>query len=222
MRRQFLLALIAAVLAWPAAAQTPAQAPGSAPPTTSVSLLNGYNLLMQLGFSLVVPRPLIRDLSIDSSRQQLAPSRINRDIAGTRLRETLVRTTADVKAAYWNLVSANATVEARRSAPALAEELARVNKAKGDVGQSPPPDFVSAQAEVASDQEQLIIAETSVKQTEDRLRLLIFDPTDRDVWKMKLDPVDSPPIGTTALDVDAAVTRALSERADLARARKDI
>ena len=52
-----------------------------------------------------------------------------------------------------------------------------MNKAKVDVGQSPPLDLVSAQAEVAANQEQLIIAETAVKQAEDRLRLLIFDPT---------------------------------------------
>ena len=51
----------------------------------------------------------------------------------------------------------------------------RVNKAKVDVGQSPPIDLVSARAEVASNQEQLIVAETAVKQSEDRLRLLIFD-----------------------------------------------
>src|SRR5439155_3157815 len=100
--------------------------------------------------------------------------RTNRDIAGTRLRESIVHTTANVKAAYWNLVSALANVDARRTALALAEELVRVNKAKVDVGASPPLDLVSAQAEVAANQEQLIIAETAVKQTEDRVRMLIL------------------------------------------------
>ncbi len=190
--------------------------------TDSNSFLNSYNPLLQSGLSFSVSQPLVRDLFIDASRQQLATSRVNRDIADTRLRETLVHTTADVKAAYWNLVSAHATVEARRSALMLAEELVRVNKAKVDVGQSPPLDLVSAQAEVASDQEQLIIAETAVKQTEDRLRLLIFDPTHRDVWRVALELVDSPPVGMAPLDLEAAVTNALSERADLARARKDI
>ena len=57
----------------------------------------------------------------------------------------------------------------------MAEELVRVNRAKVDVGQSPPIDQVSAEAEVASNQEQLIVAETAVRQAEDRLRLLIFD-----------------------------------------------
>jgi len=119
-------------------------------------------------------------------------------------------------------VSARANVNARRSTLELAQELSRVNKAKVDVGTSPPLDLVSAQAEVAADQEQLIIAETSVKQAEDRLRVLIFDATKRENWNVALDPVDSPPIGTAAVDIDAAVTHALAERADLQRARKDI
>jgi outer membrane protein TolC len=190
--------------------------------TNSNSFLNSYNPLLQSGLSVNVSQPLVRDLSIDAARTQLTISRTNRDIADSRLRETLVRTTANVKSAYWNLVSAIANVDARKSALALAQELVRVNKAKVDVGSAPPLDLVSAQAEVASDQEQLIIAETGVKQAEDRLRMLILDTTRRDNWTLRIEPVDSPPIATPALDVEAAVTRALSERADLQRARKDV
>jgi outer membrane protein TolC len=76
-------------------------------------------------------------------------SRTNRSIADTRLQETVVQTAAAVKTAYWNLASARANVEARQAALSLAEELVRVNKAKVDVGQSPPIDLVSARAEVA-------------------------------------------------------------------------
>jgi len=190
--------------------------------TSSNSFLNSYNPLLQSGLLVNVSQPLIRDLVIDQPRQTLAVSRTNRDIADTRLRESLVHTTAAVKSAYWNLVSARANVEARRTALDLAQELGRVNKAKVDVGTSPPLDLVSAQAEVASDQEQLIIAETAVRQAEDRLRVLIFDPTKRENWNVQIEAIDSPPVGTAAVDVDAAVTRALAERADLQRARKDI
>src|SRR5919198_1433495 len=190
--------------------------------TNSNSFLNSYNPLLLSGLGVNVSQPLLRDLKIDFARQQLATSRTNRDIADTRLRESVVHTTASVKSAYWNLVSARANVDARKSALALAQELVRVNKAKVDVGSAPPLDLVSAQAEVASDQEQLIIAETGVKQAEDRLRMLILDTTRRDNWTLRIEPVDSPPIATPALDVEAAVTRALSERADLQRARKDV
>jgi outer membrane protein TolC len=129
---------------------------------------------------------------------------------------------ANVKSAYWNLVSAIANVEARQAALDLARELVRVNRAKVDVGQSPPLDLVAAEAEVAADREQLIIAETTVKQVEDQLRALIFDTSDRSVWTVTIDPVDPPPVGLASPDLDAAVTNSLRDRADLARARKDI
>jgi len=74
----------------------------------------------------------------------------------------------------------------------------------------------------SSDLEQLIIAETAVKEAEDRMRLLILDPTKADTWTTAIETTDTPPIATPTLDVDAAVARALSERADLQRARKDI
>src|SRR6266853_3333966 len=151
----------------------------SAVHTDSNSFLNSYNPLLTSGLSLTLSQPLVRDLSIDAARQQLRTSQINRDIAGTRLRESLVHTTASVKSAYWNLVSAIANVDARTSALSLAQELVRVNKAKVDVGQSPPLDLVSAQAEVAADEEQLIVAQTAVKEAEDRLRVLILDTSDR-------------------------------------------
>ena len=190
--------------------------------TNTNSFLSSYNPLLQSGLAVTVSQPLLRDFTIDLSRQQLAISRTNRDIADTRLRESVVHTTASVKVAYWNLVSARANVVSRRSTLDSAQELARVNKAKVDVGTLPPLDLLSAQAEVAANQEQLIIAETAVKQAEDRLRLLILDTTKRENWNVALDPVDSPPLSVGAVDVDAAVTRALAERADLARSRKEI
>jgi hydrophobic/amphiphilic exporter-1 (mainly G- bacteria), HAE1 family len=190
--------------------------------TDSNSFLSSFNPLLTSGLSVGLSQPLVRDLSIDAARQQLKTSQINRDIAGTRLRESLVHTTANVKSAYWNLVSAISNVEARQSALSLAQELSRVNKAKVDVGQSPPLDLLSAQAEAAADEEQLIIAQTGVRQAEDRLRVLIFDPSDRAAWSVPIEPIDSPPIATITPDLDAAVTRALDSRADLSRAKKDI
>ena len=190
--------------------------------TNSNSFLTSYNPLVQSGLTLNISQPLFRDLAVDASRQQLIASRINRDIAGTRLRESIVHTTANVKSVYWALVAAIANVEARTSTLALAQELARVNKAKVDVGQSPPIDLVSAQAEVAANEEQLIIAQTTVRQAEDRLRLLIFDPTDRSIWNVPIEPIDSPPVAKITVDIDAAVTRAIGNRADLARAKSDI
>ena len=150
-------------------------------------------------------------------------SRINRDIADTRLRESLVHTTADVKSAYWNLVSARANVDARRSALELAQELVRVNKAKVDVGTSPPLDLVSAQAEVAAEP-------GAADHRGDRRQAGRGSPAPADLRHRRsattgtsqIEPIDSPPVGTPALDVDAAVTTRAARPRRSARARKDI
>jgi len=190
--------------------------------TSSNSFLNSFDPLVQSGLSLNLSQPLLRNLAIDPARERLATSRLDRDIASSRLRESVVRTTAGVKTAYWNLVTAVANVDARKSALDLSEELVRVNQAKVNVGQAPPLDLVAAKAEVAANQEQLVIAETTVKQVEDQLRALIFDTSDRSVWNLKIVPIDPPPHGTAPPDLDAAIASALRDRADLARARKDI
>jgi outer membrane protein TolC len=190
--------------------------------TSSDSFLNAYNPLLQSGLAVGVSQPLLRNFFVDAARHDLATSRVNRDIAGTRLSESVVRTTAAVKTAYWNLVAARANLEARQKALELAQELVRVNKARVEVGQSPPLDMVSAQAEAASNEEQLIVAQTVIKEAEDRLRLLVLDTAQRDSWSVQIDAIDSPPLGLPAPDVEAAVTTALRERADLARARKEI
>jgi outer membrane protein len=186
------------------------------------SFLNSYNPLVRSGLTFSISQPLLRDLQTDAPRTQLDISVTSRDVADTRLLESLVRTTASVKAAYWGLVSARALIDARRSSLELAEELARVNNARVAVGQAPPLDLLAAQAEVAANQEQLIIAEASERLVEDRLRLLIYDATDRSVWSIRLNPVDSPSAGMIALNVDSAVTNALRDRADLTRAQLDI
>jgi outer membrane protein TolC len=190
--------------------------------TNSDSFLNAYNPLVQSGLSVNVSQPLLRNFFVDTPRHELETSRVNRDIADTRLRESVVHTTAAVKTAYWNLIAARANVETRQKALELAQELVRVNKARVDVGQSPPLDMVSAQAEAASNEEQLIVAQTVIKEAEDRLRLLILDTTQPDTWSVQIDAIDSPPVGLPAPDLDAAVATALRDRADLARARKEI
>ena len=102
--------------------------------TNSNSFLNSYNPLVQSGLSVNLSQPLLRDLQDRRARVNLAVNKTNREIADTRLRESVVHTTAAVKSGVLGLVSARANVEARRTALDLAQELARVNKAKVDVG----------------------------------------------------------------------------------------
>lgn len=188
----------------------------------SNSFLQTFNPTLRSAVQLGVSQPLLRDLPIDNARQQLMITRRNRDIADTRLRESTVHTLADVKRAYWNLVSANALVDVQQASLDLARELARVNQARVDVGQAPPLDLLAARAEVAQREEALIVAQAVARQAEDRLRTLILAPDRPDLWAVHLEPTDAPPGPVPLPDVSAAIATALRDRADLLRARKEL
>jgi outer membrane protein TolC len=188
----------------------------------SNSFLQSFNPTLRSGLNFSLSQPLLRDFTIDAARQQLLTTRVSRDISDTRLREATIQLVADVKRAYWDLVAARALVNAQQTAVDLARELARVNKARVDVGQAPQLDLLSAQAEVAQREEALIVAQTTAKLSEDRLRTLIFPAAKSDMWTTAIEAIDAPPVGLPMPDVDAAISRALDERSDIRRARLEI
>jgi HAE1 family hydrophobic/amphiphilic exporter-1 len=190
--------------------------------TATDSLLTSLNPELGAGLTLNLSQPLLRDFKMDPFRANVEISRSNRVLAGSRFRESTVNTSADAERGYWALVAAIALVDVQQRSLDLALELERNNRARVDVGQSPPLDLVAARAEVAQRQENLIIARTAALQTEDNLRTLIIDPNRADYWMVRLEPADRVPVVAPPPDVDAAVRRALGERTDLERARTDI
>ncbi len=170
----------------------------------------------------VFSQPLLRNFKTDTARAEVEIASRNRDIADIQVQERSAQVEADAEAAYWALVVALASVDVQQRSLDLALELERTNRARVDVGQSPPLDLVAARAEVALRQENMIVARTTALQAEDILRTLIVDPNRTDYWAVRLDPADRQPGVTGPPDVDSAVRRALAERSDIAQARKQI
>lgn len=190
--------------------------------TTTNSLISSFNPSVGARMQFAFSQPLLRDFSIDATRAQIDIETRNRSISDTRVQEQVVTTTSDAERSYWLLVAANALVNVEQRALDLALELERTNQARVDVGQSPPLDLVAARAEVAQRRENLIVARTTARQAEDELRTRILDQKRPDFWSVRLEPADRvPPVGAPP-NVDAAVRRALAERSDLVRARKEL
>ncbi len=190
--------------------------------TTTTSPFTSFTPSLTSTLQAIVSQPLLRNRKIDPARGQLELTRRNREIADVQVRERAAQVTASAEAAYWALVSARLSVEVQQKSLDLARELERTNRARVDVGQSPPLDLVAARAEVAQREENLIVARTQVLQAEDALRTLVLDPKRTDYWTVRLEPADTTPPLAPPPDVDTAVRRALGERADLVAARKTI
>ena len=190
--------------------------------TTTNSLISSLNPSVTARLQVGISQPLLRNFKIDATRAEVDIAQRNRSIADTQLEERVVDTRSAGERAYWSLVAARALTDVQQQALDLALELERTNRARVDVGQSPPLDLVAARAEVAQRRENLIVSRTQARQAEDRLRTLIVDPKRPDFWSVRIEPADAVPAVGALPDVDAAVRRALAERTDLVRARKEI
>jgi outer membrane protein TolC len=190
--------------------------------STTNSPISSFDPAVQAGLLVAFSQPLLRDRAIDAARLQHDQSKRGLRVSEIRAREVAVQIAAAVKQAYWTLKASQANVTVQERSLDLARELARQNKIRVDAGQVPPLDLVQAQAEVAQRSENLIRARTVAEDAEDALRRLIADPDDAAFWHVRLDPIEQPTRTDIRSDVDAAVTKALADRLDLARAGQDL
>ena len=167
-------------------------------------------------------QPLARNRTIDSARQQLIVTKMNREISDVSLRQTVLGTIRSVKYAYWNLKASVAALKVAEQSLDLAKESLRNNRSRVEIGTMAPIDIVEAEAEVARRDEAAIVAESTVRRAEDALRTLILDSKSATFWAARFDLTDQPTFAPTSVDVDAAVKVALEKRTDLRTARKNL
>jgi outer membrane protein len=186
---------------------------------TTNNAFSSFNPQLGANLDFAVVQPLLRGFRFDNARYQLLVSRKNREIADVDLQQTIALTTRDVKSAYWDYKYALASLDVARQSFDLAAESLRNTRTRVEIGTI---DVIEAEAEVAQREEAVILAEASIGQTEDQLRSLVFDPNTPEFWNMRLEPSDPVPFQVQAVDVDAAIRRALAERTDLAQSKKSI
>jgi len=121
--------------------------------TISVPILNGFGLGVNMA-----PIRIARN-SWRASQVQLEASVQDMILSVTR--------------AYWTLYYFREEAAAQEYTLQLAYELLKVNEAKVKVGMLAPLDVTKAKAQIATDEEQLLVSLNAVRDAEDVLRLLI-------------------------------------------------
>ncbi len=189
---------------------------------TTTNIFSSFNPVVRSSVNFSYVQPLLRNFKTDSARVQLHISGKNREISDVQLREAMVSTIRDVRNAYWDLAFTISFLEVQKQSLELAQESLRNNRTRVEVGTMAPIDIVEAEAEVARNEETVIVAEAGIEQAEDQLRALIFDPDEPEFWSIRLEPTDPPSLQMREIDIDAAVSNALEKRTDLRRARKSL
>src|SRR3954464_11719572 len=181
-----------------------------------------FNPRLSSNFNFNFTQPLLRDLMIDSTRQQLLIGQKQQEIVDLQLQQQVTQTSRTVRNAYYDLIGAIGQLKVSQESLRLANESLKNNTRRVEVGTIPPIDIVEAQAEVSRNEEAVIIGESQVKSFEDALRTLIMNPSQPDFWAVHIVPSEQPVLTPRAMDVDAAIRTALDQRTDLAQAHREM
>ena len=180
------------------------------------------NPVLNSSLTAAISQPLLRNFRTDAVRTQLKITKINQEMSETSLRATVVRTVANVRNAYWDLVFAIQAEEVAQNSLQLASKLVEDNRARVEVGTLAPLDVTQAEAEQATRRQAVAQARATHGTAELALKRLIVNGTEDPYWTANIEPVDRPTYTTETVDVAGAVRRALTSRTDLEQSKKQI
>ena len=170
-----------------------------------------YSTTFRLNFT----QPLLKNFGSKISRNQILVAKNDLGVSEESLRKTLQDTVYNVENAYWNLVYSIENLDVRRQSLQLAKDLLEKNQRSVEVGTLAPMEVLSAQAEVATREADLIQAETQIKNNEDQLKLLLRFTSAEDQAVTAILPKDKPTYTVREVSLEEALAAAIQNRTDL-------
>jgi outer membrane protein TolC len=189
---------------------------------TSTSARSPINPQLGSNLNAVYTQPLVRNFKIDAARQQLALSQIQATQADIQLQQRVTQTSRNVRAAYYNLIGAMSGLDVAQQSLDVARTSLKNNQTRVEVGTMAQIDIVQAEAEVAANEESVIVAQAQIETAQDQLRALVMNPNQPDFWTTRFTPSEQPTVAQRVIDVDAAVKNALQNRTDIRDFKKNM
>jgi outer membrane protein TolC len=171
-------------------------------------------------FNATYTQPLLRNFRIDSLRQQLMLSENQAQAADVQLQQRVTQTSRNVRAAYYQLIGAISGLDVANQSLDVARQSLKNNQTRVEVGTMAQIDIVSAEAEVASNEEAVIIAQAGIETAEDNLRTLVMNPSQPDFWSARFTPSEQATLAPKEINIDAAIKNALQNRTDIREFKK--
>jgi len=170
-----------------------------------------YGSTLLLGFR----QPLLKDFGLNVNRREILVARNSRDISEHQLRTVLIETIYRVEEAYWNLVHSIEYLKAKQQSLDLARDLLNKNKKEEEVGMIAPIEILSAQAEVATREADILQARAMVRNSQDALKTLMNLEAEKENAEAMVVPVDKPASEKRDVSLEESLALARENRPDL-------
>jgi outer membrane protein TolC len=165
--------------------------------------------------SFQLTQPLLKNFGLKLNRREIMVAKNNLGVSEENLKNTLMTAVYNVESAYWNLVYSIENLDVRRQSLQLAKDLLEKNQRSVEVGTLAPMEVLSARAEVATREADLIQAETQIRSNEDQLKLLLNISEAEDQSYTALVPKDKPTYVVREVALEEALAAAIANRPDL-------
>lgn len=169
-----------------------------------------------LGFNFT--QPLLRNFGLGINRTGIEQAKNRLKISEAQLIQRVIGIIERAESAYWDVVGTRNALGVAKSSRSLAEDFLKQTKIRVEVGTLPPIEITNAEAQVASREEGVIVAENNLRDAEDRLRALMRIDPDSAAWGKPINPTDSPDFRAVTVDAGAAIETAMQNRQELAQA----
>jgi outer membrane protein TolC len=179
---------------------------------------NFFNPYVQSSLAVTISQPLLAGAGRFVNRRNIIIAENNRKIADLVFTQQAITTTTNTITAYWELAYAREYVNVTQQAVTVAEKLYSDNKKQLDIGTMAPLDVTRAESELATDRQNLIVAQTIQLQDELVLKNYISkDPLASNLISVEIIPTDKPdsPASISTASFDDAVKEAFAKRPDL-------
>jgi outer membrane protein TolC len=185
---------------------------------SSSSTFNFFNPYVQSSLGVSFSQQLLQGFGRDITRRNILIAENNRKIADLAFAQQAITTITNTITAYWELVYARENVKVEQQAVTVSQKLYNDNKKQLEIGTMAPLDVTQAESELASDQTNLIVAQTTQLQDELALKNYISkDPTASNLLNVEIIPTDKPdaPEAVHTEAFEDALKEAFSNRPDV-------
>jgi outer membrane protein TolC len=161
--------------------------------SSSTSPANFFNPAVQTAIGVSIQQQLLQGFGRDVTRRNILIAENNRKIADLAFAQQAITTITSTINAYWELVYARQNVAVQQQAVTVSEKLYNDNKKQLEIGTMAPLDVTRAESELATDRQNLIVAQTTQLQDELVLKNFISkDPTASNLLNVEIIPTDKP------------------------------
>jgi outer membrane protein len=175
---------------------------------------------------LTITEPLLYGFGRAVNTRNIRVAKNNEKVTNLQFKQQVITTVSAVLNLYWDLVSFNQDLRARKNELATAQQLYEDNKKQVAIGTLAPIEVTRAEAQVYASQQDLLISQTNLLQQEAVLKNAlsrngVASPTLAEVHIIPLDTISVPPTDNLR-PIDQLAQEALGARVEIAENRINI